>query len=79
MGPKTKRGIGGGGYSTAPPNSPDSGSGGPGALLGGLNAAPAAGELADVTSGRITLALIDAAVIVLILFYMHTRAQQGGS
>lgn len=80
MGPKTKRGIGSGGFSgNAAPTSPDSGSGGAGRLAGVLDVSPLVGEVGDVTTGRITLGMVNAAVLILILFYWHTRGSQGGS
>lgn len=86
MGPRkaSLRGMGTGGASLlAPPTSPSSGAGGPGVLGGtgqtaGLSFAPAITEVSDVTTGRITLGLINLTVLAMIGFYVWTRNAQGG-
>jgi hypothetical protein len=73
-----RRGIGGGGAS-APPTSPESGSGGGGILpIGGVSVAPAVSELSAVTTGRITLGMVNFALLAMIGFYLWTRSAQGG-
>lgn len=89
MGPSkpSLRGIGGQGglAALAPPTSPSSGAGGPGVLGGigktapsGLTIQPAIAEVSDVTTGRITLGLINLTVLAMIGFYVWTRGAQGG-
>jgi hypothetical protein len=63
----------------APSTSPSSGSGGAGTLpIGNLSFTSAQGELSDVTTGRITLGVVNLALIGLIAFYLWTRSAQGG-
>lgn len=84
MGPRGKyRGIGGvGGLNVqAPPLTPESGSGGPGPLGGigqTVNVRPALSEISDVTTGRITLGMVNLTVLLMIGFYVWTRSAQGG-
>lgn len=86
MGPRkaSLRGINGqGGLSLmAPPTTPSNGSGGPG-ILGGpvgqtVNVQPAIAEISDVTTGRITLGLVNLTILLMIGFYAWTRSAQGG-
>jgi len=70
----------------AAPLSPESGSGGPGILRGmgetararGLDFSAATSEVREVTTGRVTLGMVNATVLVMILFYYWTRSAQGG-
>lgn len=80
MGIGSRVGVGatGGGVSSTPPLAPDAGSGGEGALsVGPLNFGPAAGEIGDVTTGRITLAMLNTVVLGMLAFYVWTRSAQG--
>lgn len=74
------RGMGGqGGASVqAPPTAPSNGSGGPGILGAGPNVAPAWQEVADATTGRITLGVVNLTILAMIGFYVWTRSAQGG-
>lgn len=90
MGPDKYRGIGGTRRGmNVPPTSPDSGSGGAGILHigqtnnaaasgGGVSIRPALDEIGDVTTGRITLGLINLTILAMIGFYVWTRSAQGG-
>lgn len=80
MGPNKFRGLNrGGANGSAPPTSPDSGSGGGGILsLGGVSVSPVVSELSAVTTGRITLGMVNFALLALIGFYVWTRSAQGG-
>lgn len=84
MGPNRSRGIGGTRRNvTVPPLSPESGSGGAGALTarGGtdrINLSPALSEIGDATTGRITLGMVNTTILAMILFYYWTRTAQGG-
>lgn len=72
------------------PLTPESGSGGPGILRGMPGAigntargvrfdlSPAVGEVQDVTTGRVTLGMVNLTVLLLIGFYYWTRTAQGG-
>lgn len=70
----------------APPLSPESGSGGPGILRGlgdttsapRLSLSPALSEVSDVTTGRVTLGLVNFTILVLLGFYWWTHSAQGG-
>lgn len=80
---RVPRGIGGakGGTVNAPPTSPQNGSGGEGRIAGIIpqfNFAPAIGEIGDVTTGRITLGLVNLTILALVGFYVWTRSAQGG-
>ncbi len=63
----------------APPVYPSNGSGPPG-ILGAatVSVGSAQHELSDLTTGRITLALVEIAFVGLIGFYLWTRTTQGG-
>lgn len=50
-----------------------------GLLRGPVDFTAARGEISDVTSGRVTLAMLDLIIIGLIGFYVMTRTAQGGS
>jgi hypothetical protein len=77
--PGKRRGIGGGGGNMqAPPTAPGNGSGGPGIIGGGINVSPAFNEVADATTGRITLAMVNLTILLGIGFYVWTRSAQGG-
>jgi hypothetical protein len=81
---RVPRGIGGarGGTVNAPPTSPQNGSGGEGRIAGiipsSLNFSPAIGEITDVTTGRITLGLVNLTILGMLAFYWWTRSAQGG-
>lgn len=93
MGP-TRYGIGNTararGIVNALPTSPESGSGGAGTLRGTASAvgetargwradlSPAVGEVGQITTGRVTLGMVNATVLALIVFYYWTRTAQGG-
>lgn len=89
MGPRNY-GMGGAGRSrvgalvSAPPTAPDNGSGGPGVLGGigntmsGLNFSAATSEISDVTTGRITLGMVNFTILLMLGFYWWTRTAQGG-
>lgn len=62
----------------APPVYPSNGSGPPGILGGTVSLGAAQGELSDLMTGRITLAIVDLAFVGLIAFYLWTRSSQGG-
>lgn len=62
----------------APPVYPSNGSGGPGILGGTVSVGAAQSELSDLTTGRITLAMVEVAFVGLIAFYLWTRTSQGG-
>ena len=85
MGGRYGTGRRGGGASVqAPPTAPSNGSGGPGKIAGigqtssGITIQPALSEVSDVTTGRITLGLINLTVLAMIGFYVWTRSAQGG-
>lgn len=80
MGPNKFRGIGsqGGGNLQAPPTAPSNGSGGPGVLGGAVNVSPAWSEVADATTGRVTLGIVNLTILAMIGFYVWTRSAQGG-
>ena len=61
-----------------PPVYPSNGSGGPGILGGAVSLGTAQTELSDLTTGRITLAMVEVAFVGLIAFYLWTRSSQGG-
>lgn len=61
----------------APPVYPSNGSGGPGILGGTVSVGSAQSELSDLTTGRITLGLVNVAFLGLIAFYLWTRSSQG--
>lgn len=66
-----------------PPTNPGNGSGGAGVLGamrtgGGFTAATIRTDLSDVTTGRLTLGVIELALVGLIAFYIWTRSAQGG-
>lgn len=68
---------------TTPPTNPGNGSGGAGTLGsvkggGGFSIAAARSEIGDATTGRITLAIVDLALIGIVAFYVWTRSAQGG-
>lgn len=72
-----------GGAANAAPTAPGNGSGGAGTLggvaaPGGLSFAAAQNELSDITTGRITLAMVDLALVGIVAFYIWTRSAQGG-
>lgn len=80
---RVPRGIGGGkgGTVNAPPTSPQNGSGGEGRIAGiipQINFGPALGEIGDVTTGRITLGMVNLTILALVGFYIWTRSAQGG-
>lgn len=80
MGPTRFRSIGGGGVVNAPPTAPSNGSGGEGALrIPTPNFSAVTAELGDVTTGRITLGLVNFTILAMIGFYVWTRSVQGGS
>ena len=72
--PSRMRGIGGGAIVNAPPAAPSNGSGGPGIL--GIK--PAMSSLSDLTTGRVTLGLVNIAIVGMVGFYFWTRSAQGG-
>lgn len=81
MGPSKFRGLGsgGGGAVNAAPTAPSNGSGGEGALnVGPLNFSAAANEISDVTTGRITLGMVNLTIVAMLAFYIWTRSVQGG-
>lgn len=61
-----------------PPVYPSNGSGGPGILGGTVSLGSAQHEISDLTTGRITLAMVEIAFVGLIAFYLWTRSSQGG-
>lgn len=67
-----------GAASNPPPVYPSNGSGPPGVLGQAVNLGAAQHELSDLTTGRITLGLVQVAFIGLIGFYIWTRSSQGG-
>lgn len=69
---------GSGGVVQTPPTNPGNGSGGAGILGLPTSLAGARAELADVTTGRITLGVINIALVSVIAFYFWTRSVQGG-
>jgi hypothetical protein len=76
MGPTKYRLGGGTGSATgAAPSAPGNGSGGGGSLL---SLSPAIGEISDVTTGRITLAMLDFVILGMLAFYWWTRSSQAG-
>lgn len=89
MGPRNY-GIGGTGRSRvsalvqAPPTAPDNGSGGPGVLGGigntmrGIDLSAATSEISDVTTGRVTLGMVNLTILLMLGFYYWTRTAQGG-
>ena len=83
MGPTKYRGMGGGGGAKSgatPPTSPQNGSGGGGIIpIGASNFAPAVSEISDITTGRITLSMVNFTILALLGFYWVTRGSQGGS
>lgn len=80
MGPRRARGIGGGGIVNAAPTSPQNGSGGAGGLnVGPLNFSAVQSEISDVTTGRVTLGLINLTILGMLAFYWWTRSSQGGA
>lgn len=80
MGTGKRYGIGSGGAAiNAAPTAPSNGSGGPGALrVGPLDFSPAVGEIGDITTGRITLGMVNLVIVGMIAFYWWTRSAQGG-
>lgn len=80
MGPTRFRGMGSGGAAVnAAPTAPGNGSGGEGALaIGPLNFSSAVAEIGDVTTGRITLGMVNFTILAMIAFYIWTRSAQGG-
>lgn len=84
IGSSVSRVGGGGSGQTTPPTNPGNGSGGAGTLgavrvpQGGLSFSAAQHEISDITTGRVTLALVDLALIALVGFYIWTRSSQGG-
>lgn len=75
--------IHGGSNPQTPPTNPGNGSGGAGVLGaartgGGFAVTSARSEISDITTGRITLGMIEIALVGLIAFYVWTRSAQGG-
>lgn len=67
-----------GGSVQAAPTNPGNGSGGPGILGGTVNFSPALSEVSDITTGRITLGMVNLTMLLMIGFYVWTRSAQGG-
>jgi hypothetical protein len=81
MGPTKNRGIGNTarGFVNAPPTNPGNGSGGAGTLPGtSVNFSPAFAEIGDVTTGRVTLGMVNFTILLMLGFYYWTRTAQGG-
>lgn len=77
--------VHGGSNPATPPTNPGNGSGGAGVLGamrtgGGFTAVASAAksDISDVTTGRITLGMIELTLVGLIAFYVWTRSAQGG-
>lgn len=83
MGPTKYRGMNRGGVVQAPPVYASNGSGGEGTLTtatrGGVSFASVSAELADATTGRITLGVVNLVILGMIGFYIWTRSAQGGA
>lgn len=63
----------------AAPTAPSNGSGGSGSLsVPRPTFGAATAEISDVTTGRVTLGVVNLALIGLIGFYVWTRSAQGG-
>lgn len=83
MGPSKLRGMGNTarGIVNAPPTAPGNGSGGAGTLPGtgtSVSFSPAVAELGDITTGRLTLAMVNTVILLMLGFYWWTRSAQGG-
>lgn len=72
-------GAAGRGSAQAAPTAPSNGSGGSGALsFSRPDFSAARSEIGDVTTGRVTLGVVNLALVGLIAFYIWTRSAQGG-
>jgi hypothetical protein len=84
MGPTKYRGMNRGGTAQVPPVYASNGSGGEGMIggavaRGGLSFASAKSEIADATTGRITLGVVNLVILGMVGFYLWTRSAQGGA